>query len=198
MAASTTSKKGWKAQNRAWHKVTPPSGMAGVEVRIPDLTELIKNDAVPERLRAAALKAAAHPAGLRGVVTDELKKANDAQDGEEKRTDAELLDDESSALRKAIDDVVEIQKHLIVESARVYGVLLTMDDLNDPEFPAPDKEWLGGVMLREIDYDARGVRLGIEPLSSWERFRHFHDCDPDCSACAALQDALSSVDLGLV
>lgn len=192
MASKTSSAPGWKAQNRAWHKVTPPSGMAGLEVRIPALTELLRNDAVPDRLRAVALKATAHPAGLRGVMTDELKQAE-----EEKQSDEQVLDD-NSALRKAIDDVIEIQKYLVTENARVNGVPLTLDDLNDPEFPAPDAEWLGGVMLREVEYDAQGVRLGIEPLSTWERFRHFHDCGPDCVACAALQDALSTVDLGVL
>jgi hypothetical protein len=188
----TKTSNGWKAQGRAWHKVTPPSGMQGMELRIPALTELIRNEAVPERLRAIALKAAAHPASLRGVMADELRKAN-----EEEKTDGEVIADDS-ALKQAIDDVVEIQKRLIVDSVRVNGVHLTLEDLEDPEFPAPDAEWLGAVMLREADYDARGVRLGIEPLDAWARFRHFHDCGPSCGSCAALQDEFSTADLGLV
>jgi hypothetical protein len=188
----STKSTSWKDQRRAWHQVTPPSGMAGMELRIPALTELIRGDAVPDRLRAIALKAAAHPAGLRGVMSDELQKAE-----KEEQTDEQVLADES-ALRSAIVDVIAIQKLLVTQSVRVGGKLLTLEDLDDPDFPAPDAEWLGGVMLREIEYDARGVRLGIEPLSSWERFRHFHDCGADCSACAALQDELSTVDLGVV
>jgi hypothetical protein len=191
MSTSSRSKTpAWKKQSRAWHKVTPPSGMEDVELRIPALTELIRADAVPERLRSIALKAAAHPAGLRGVMAEQLQKSN-----ENKETDEEVLI-EDSELRQAVDDVVEIQKRLIVDSVKVAGELLTREDLEDPDFPAPDAEWFGSVMLREVDYDARGVRLGIEPLDHWARFRDFHDCGPDCSACTALQDAFSSVDLG--
>jgi hypothetical protein len=164
--------------------------MPGVEVRIPALTELIRNEAVPDRLRAIALKSAAHPEGLRGVVGDQLRAANEA-----KTPDEELVKDDS-ALLQAIDDVIEIQKRLIVESVRVDGELLTLEDLDDPDFPAPDAEFYGLVMLRETEYDARGVRLGIEPLDTWARFRDFHDCGPDCVSCTALQDEFSSVDLG--
>jgi hypothetical protein len=184
----TTSNPPWKQQARAWHQVTPPSGMDGMELRIPSLTVLIRNEAVPERLRAIALKSAAHPAALRGVMADELRAA-------EGQPDEEIVQDDS-ALKQAIEDVVDIQKRLIVESVRVGGTMLTLDDLDDPDFPAPDAEWLGGVMLREIDYDARGVRLGIEPLEAFSRFRHFHDCSEGCGACAALQDEFSSPDLG--
>lgn len=182
----------WKKQGRTWHKVTPPSGMTGMELRIPALTDLIRNEAVPERLRAIALRSAANPGGLRGVLAEQM-----AESKEKKETDGEQLGEESE-LRQAIDDVVEIQKRLIVDSVRVDGEMLTLADIEDAEFPAPDAEWLGGVMLREISYDARGVRLGIEPLDAWDRFRHFHECGPDCSACEALQDEFSSADLGRV
>lgn len=192
MTTTKTKTGSWRNQNRAWHKVTPPSGMEGVELRIPALTELIRNEAVPDRLRAIALKSAAHPAGLRGVMADTLKTAEDAGEPDEK-----LIDD-NSTLKQAIDDVIEIQKRLITESVRVNGELLTLEDLNDTDFPAPDAEWFAGVMLREVEYDAKGVRLGIEPLDAWARFRDFHDCGPGCGACAALQDEFSSVDLGVL
>lgn len=185
---SKTAAPSWKKQARTWHKVTPPSGMTGVELRIPSLTELIRDQAVPDRLRAIALKAAAHPAGMRGVMADQLAKDKD-------KADAEVIDD-GADLRQAIDDLAEMQKRLVTSAVRVDGDLLTLEDIEDPEFPQPDLEFYGGVMLREIDYDARGVRLGIEPLDAFGSFRRFHDCGPDCSACAALQDEFSSVDLG--
>lgn len=193
---TATTAKPWKQQKRAWHKATPPSGMEGVELRIPALTDLFRNEAVPQRLRALALKSAAHPAALRGVMADTLQLENAAEDAGEKTLEEAI--DESSELRQAIDDVVEIQKHLIVENVRIGGELLTLEDLDDPDFPAPDAEWLGSVMLREIDVDARGVRLGIEPLDRWASFRHFHDCPESCVSCQALQDEFSSVDLGVV
>lgn len=197
-AATKTTIPAWKQQKRGWHKVTPPSGMEGMELRIPALTELIRNEAVPDRLRAIALKSAAHPAGLRGVLAEELQRANGDPEAEPKvegQTDAEVLE-ENSKLQQAIGDVVAIQKRLVCESVRVGGEMLTIEDLEDPDFPAPDAEWLGAVMLREIEYDARGVRLGIAPLDAWEQFRHFHDCGADCAACSALQDEFSTVDLG--
>ena len=193
MTTKTKTTPNWKSQNRAWHQVTPPSGMTGMELRIPALTDLIRNEAVPERLRTIALKSAAHPAGLRGVMAQTLTDENQAE-AEGKPLEDALKD--NSELRQAVEDVVEIQKRLICECVRVGGEMLTLEDLDDPDFPAPDAEWLGSVMLREAEYDAKGVRLGIEPLESWARFRHFHDCGPDCGACAALQDEFSSVDLG--
>lgn len=191
--ATASKPKTWKAQNRGWHSVTPPSGMEEMELRIPGLTELIRNEAVPERLRAIALKAAAHPQGLRGVVADALTDEN-KQEAEGKSMEEAIKED--SELRQAVEDIVSIQKRLITQSVRVGGEMLTVQDLEDPDFPAPDAEWLGAVMLREIEYDARGVRLGIEPLDSWARFRDFHDCGPSCVSCRALQDEFSSVHLG--
>jgi hypothetical protein len=196
---SKTAGPKWKQQNRTWHPVTPPSGMSDVEVRIPSLTELIRAEGVPDRLRALALKAAAHPGGMRGVMAEELVDANKqiAEAEDQEKATADLVE-KDAGLRQALDDVVEIQKHLITQSVRVGGELLTIADLDDPDFPAPDAEWFGAVMLREESYDARGVRLGIEPLDAWGRFRDFHDCGPDCGACAALQDEFSSADLGVV
>jgi hypothetical protein len=188
MSTTTTgTSPSWK--NGTWHDVTGPAGTK-YELRIPALTELIRNEAVPERLRAIALKSAAHPAGIRGVVADQLDEANEA-----KTSDEDLVKDDSG-LKQAIDDLVGIQKALITESVKCDGKLLSLADVEDPDFPALDAEWLGGVMLREIEYDALGVRLGIAPLNAWARFRHFHDCGPDCGGCASLQDELSTVDLG--
>lgn len=201
---SGTSSRGkqpaWKRQNRAWHAVTPPSGMTDMKLRVPSLSDLIANEAVPERLRAIALKSAAHPAGLRGVIADTLAAQNEAEAKPEGDPEKKTLEDalQNEDLKQAIEDVVEIQKRLIVGNVSVGGELLTDEDLDDPEFPSVDAEWLGGVMLRELDVDARGVRLGIEPLDRWARFRDFHECTPDCSACQALQDEFSSVDLGRV
>lgn len=195
MSGTTTKSKqpAWKKQNRAWHSATPPSGMTGLKLRIPSMSDLMADEAIPERLRAIALKTVGHPNGLRGVVTDSLKEQNDAEDKGEKTLEDALQNEE---LKQAIEDVVEIQKRLIVGNVTVDGEPLTLEDLEDPDFPTIDAEWLGGVMLREIDFDAKGVRLGIEPLDRWAQFRHFHDCDPNCSACSALQDFFSSVDLG--
>lgn len=188
--------KTWKQQNRAWHKVTPPSGMEDCELRIPSISDLIRNEAVPERLRAIALKSAAHPAGLRGVMAQALDDQNEAENKGEKTLEESLA--ESSELKQAIEDVVDIQKRLVVENVKIGGEFLTLEDLDDPDFPTSDAEWLAGVMLREVEFDAKGVRLGIEPLERWARFRHFHDCAEDCGACQALQDEFSSVDLGRV
>jgi hypothetical protein len=45
--------------------------------------------------------------------------------------------------------------------------------------------------------DARGVRIGVEPLDRWASFREAHGCpDQDCPGCAQLVRELSSVDVG--
>lgn len=194
--ATASSTPAWKKQKRAWHKVTPPSGMTDMELRIPALSDLIRNEAVPERLRSIALKSAAHPAGFRGVMAQQLDDQNEAEEKGEKTLEDAIA--ENSELKQAIDDVTDITKRLVAENVKVGGEFLTLEDLDDPEFPTVDAEWLAGVMLRDIEFDAKGVRLGIEPLERWARFRHFHDCAEDCGACAALQDEFSTVDLGRV
>lgn len=189
MAASARKKSpAWK--RGTWHTVTGDSGCV-YELRIPSIPDLIKDEAVPERLRAIALRSAAHPRGLKGVVHDEL-----AESKEKNESDAEVLDPES-ALAKALSDVEEIQKRLITHNVKCEGEFLTLEDLDDEDFPEPDAEMLAGMCCREVVRDAKGVRIGIAPLEEWDTFRHFHDCPPGCGACAALQDAFSTADLGI-
>lgn len=184
MPAGTKSKppttSAWGA--RVWHDVTLPSGMV-VQLRIPGLTELVKANGVPDHLRALALASAANPNGVRGEIA---KAIGD--------TEAETVEREK-ATRQAIDDLADMTKHLILACVR--EPVVTAEELDTPGLiPEPDKELLGAIMLRETSYDAKGVKLGVEPLDIWERFRHHHECPADCESCTTLQDEFSTADLG--
>jgi hypothetical protein len=179
----------WKG--RTWHKpVTLPSGVE-VAVRIPSLAALIKEEGLPDRLRALVIKASAHPGGLQGVTREDYMQ-----------TEEKPAEERQDLLAAAVSDLADLQQRLVLENVRTLdGETLTAEDLDG--VPEPDKEWLGLIMLRQIAYDAKGVRLGVEPLDSWERFRHWHGCGDEhgsagCSACASLQDEFSTADLGHV
>jgi len=51
-----------------------------------------------------------------------------------------------------------------------------------------------------VGTDARGVRIGVEPLQRFARFHHFHGLPEDgaCDGCARFVAEFSSVDVGVV
>lgn len=175
MTASTTSKSSasslaaWK-KARA-HECTCPSGTV-VQIRFPSMTDLIKRDAIPDHLRETALSDMA-----RELAAD--------------------MSGEESLPKLSTEDVVAIQElHEWLVTETVVEPKLTIDDL--PELPQEDLEMLTAIASRRRDIDARGIRLGVEPLSRWESFRHFHECDADCEACQSCRNAFSAAGVELV
>lgn len=156
------------------HEITLPSG-AVVKVRIPDLSLLIAGDAVPESLRGIALEQ------LMGAVVAMKLDAGENVDQPKVSLD-----------REKIGQLADL--HFFLISAMLVEPEITVDQLVSPNTrpPNPDLEMLAELALRERDTDARGVVLGVMPLQRLERFRHFHQCDPGCAACEALQAELST------
>jgi hypothetical protein len=187
-----SAKQAWRS--RQWHRVALPSGEE-VELRIPALAELVKDEAVPENLRAKVLRAAAHPGGLLGVLREEVGEID-----ERVKAGGATPEERDEALADSIQTLAEIQKRLVLRNVRMLdGETLTEDDLVEGEgIPEPDKELLGLLVLRQAGYDARGRRLGIEPLDAWESFRSHHKCPTPCPACEAFQRELSTSDVGAV
>lgn len=162
--AAVTSKSAWQKLTK--HHVTCPSG-AVVRIRIPNLASLVAMDAVPEQLKGAA---------LREIAQELVGSLQAVADGG--ASEVKLSEEDVKAL-------YELNEWMLCWS--LIEPEITPADL--PELPEEDLEMLVQIVSRERDVDARGVRLGVEPLSRLERFRHHHECPPGCEACeAALRD----------
>lgn len=167
-----TSKKDWTALRV--HTLTLPSG-AVVRAMIPDLSLLIAADAVPDSLRGIAMEE------LMGDIVAMRIEAGTDQNKPEVTLDKEKLS-------KLADLHYWLVAEMLVEPK------VTVEELRDPETrpPNPDLEMLTAIATRERDEDAAGRTLGVMPLSKVARFRHFHECGPDCEACQALSRDLST------
>jgi len=159
----------------AFHVITCPSG-ARVKVRIPDMSMLMAGDALPEHLRVIAYKMATDDIGV-------LLKEKEGADG---NGSAPELDPE------------------ILKAATELGEWLVLQTVVEPELtpeqvsalPTEDKEMLVSIAKRERDRDAFGVRLGVDPLSRWDTFRHEHECPEGCPACERARQVFSTAELG--
>jgi len=178
----TDAKQGWA--RRAVHHITLPSGME-VDVRIPDMGALVAADAVPDHLRGAVLKRLADD--INTFVDDQAETSPGSR-----HTSVEELE---QAMKTGAEINDWIVTYMLVEPR------LTMDDMrpdSENRPPEEDLELLVKIAQRERDTDARGVRLGVEPLNRMERFRHHHGCPEDCASCRAWADDVSTRGLGNV
>lgn len=171
-----SSAENWKA--RGTYRCALPSGVE-VVIRYPDLTMLLLNDAIPERLQAIALKqvygdeddfAPAATADPPPAPTPEATAEKRARQMEETKQMAALLD--------------ELIVAMLVEPK------LEITDI--PELPPEDRATLIAIAQREQIVDALGRSLGVAPIQRLDRFRRLHDCAPGCPACEALRLELSS------
>jgi len=106
----------------------------------------------------------------------------------------ELPDNAGEEAYAELQKVVQLLDFLILEM--VVEPKLTQDDVD--LLPGEDRELLIEIAQRERDTDAVGRRLGVEPLSRWETFRHRHHCAEDCDGCQAVLSDFSTVDVGAV
>lgn len=152
------------------HTVTCPSG-AQVRVRIPNLPQLIKHDAVPESLRAAAIKEVSSegvPAMLRqGLSEDEVKALYDLYE----HLVIEMVVEPKLKGMTFGPDPENPEKSIVIDRGDI------------PSLPQEDVEMLVNIATRQQDTDALGVRLGVEPLNRWAQFREEHECPPGCEGC---------------
>lgn len=156
MSAATKNESAPKpiASKAAWaklalHTIQLPSG-AWVKIRIPDLTVLLLGNAVPERLRGAAIAQ---------VFEDIAKHVTPPAEGEAGPDD--------EARMESLRDLNEVQRWLVLQM--VQEPSLADGDLDD--VPADDLGMLTLIAIRERNTDARGVTIGVDPLSRWDAFR---------------------------
>ncbi len=157
----------WK--QKAVHTITLPSGMR-VKIRIPNLTALIQNDVIPERLRAVAVQEALNPGAPLVAPAPQAEQPAEQMGGD------------------TVKQLYELYEFLVCEM--VVEPTITKDDLD--ELPQLDLDMLTQFALRERDMDAAGIRLGIEPISRWEVFRQAHNCPDDCASCERALDGLGT------
>lgn len=160
--------KEWAA--KAVHHITLESGME-VDVRLPDLAILIEGDALPERLRTVAAQIWSE--GAAQLVS------GGGEDGSPPGLDLENVK-ALSGLRRALAAMC------LVDPA------LSADELLSSGIPAEDIDLLAAIAMRERDTDARGVKLGVMPLSRFDTFREEHGCPEDCPSCQAVTGRFST------
>jgi hypothetical protein len=168
----------------ALHRV---HGYAGrYVIRFVDLEALIANDALPERLMAIALRE------VLGSNEDARKLAEQIRAGE--------LDE----AKQVVKDLVELQRHLTVES--IVAPQITLEDVESGLIDPRDFELLRQIAMRERNTDAKGVFLGVVPLDVFTTFLELHELAGGdswaeghpaglveaCPACQAFERALST------
>jgi hypothetical protein len=136
-----------------FHRVNGYSGR--YVIRFVDLEALIANEALPERLLAIALRE------VLGSHEDARQLAKQIRDGD--------LDEP----KQIVKELVELQRHLTVES--VIAPEITLDDVDEGRIDARDFELLRQIAMRERNTDAKGVFLGVVPLDVFTTFREVHE-----------------------
>jgi hypothetical protein len=148
------------------HTVYMPSGVK-VRVRLPDLEAMIREDALPDTLRAAAVRELEG-----GLQPDTAKPEGETWD--------------------LVKEVLALYEHV----AHSMLVEPTTTPEQFKRLPAEDRQMLREIAMRQRGTDARGVVLGVEPLSRWETFRIAHQCPESCPACDQVLAEFSTVGSG--
>lgn len=185
---SNGSLSSWRS--RSLHTVGLPSGQI-VKIRVPGIATLIENGEIPEDLIDIALEELTEDGGATAAIAKEVQ---DPQVGRE-RVLARLA--ELGSLQRSLvrASVVEIQE----ADGSFVPVELSEADVGPDGLPEDDLAMVAEIVQRVRGYDARGVRIGVEPLDRWAAFHREHGLDPeDCEHCQRLSRELSSIDVGAV
>lgn len=168
---------GWK--QRGLHTVTCPSGQR-LRIRIPGIATLLEHGDLPGDLVSVALSEIEHERGAAGALADSM-----------------TADEPVDAKLERVARFASFQRHLVKHAvAQVetgggwHNVELSDDDVS--ELPEDDLAMVAEIVQRLRVFDARGVRIGVEPLDRWAAFREVHGCGEDCESCQALVQSLSS------
>lgn len=189
-SAASPSLAAWQA--RATHEITLPSGQR-VRIRIPGIATLLEHGDLPDDLVELALLELTTDGGATAALAADLAAAS-----------------ENGAREKALERIAHygaFQKALVCKAlcavqtagGAFEDVTLTPDTLDALGLPEDDLAMVAELVQRLRAHDARGVRIGVEPIDRWAAFREAHSCsDSNCEGCAKLVDALSTADVGSV
>jgi hypothetical protein len=167
--------------------VTCPSGQR-LKIRIPGIATLLEHGDLPDDLLDIALLELAHADGAAGALASQVQQADTPE------AQAEALE--------RLQAFGRFQRELVC--AAVVGlegelgwtdITLTLADLD--VLPEDDLAMVAEIVQRLRATDARGVRIGVEPLDRWAMFREAHGCPGEgCEGCQKIVDVFSSSDVG--
>lgn len=165
------------------HTVTGPSG-ATFRIRIPGIAGMLERAELPTHLVGIALLDISHRDGAAAALRELV--------------DDVMSDDGRDKLLGEVKKLGEYQRRLV--AAALVEPELTYDEVASGDYPEDDLSMVAEIVQRQRGHDARGVRIGVEPLDRWATFHLEHGLgDPDeCEQCARTVAALSSVHVGAV
>lgn len=170
-------------RQKAVHTVTTPSG-AVLHIRVPGIATLLENGDLPDHLIGLALLDIQHPKGAASALREMLD---------------ELVDEDRHAKVVAeIRKFGEYQRRIV--AAALIEPKLSYEEIAAGDLPEGDLAMVADIVQRLAGTDARGVRIGVEPLDKWARFHQLHGLpeDGECDGCARIVVELSSVDVGVL
>jgi hypothetical protein len=181
-AASPHSLTGW--QQRAVHRIQLPSGQ-WVKIRIPGIATIVQHGDLPDELIELALAELTRGVGGSNELTAERVAATEDREAKLQR------------IRELGVFQMHIVAAMLVEPALTYAEV--EEAVTAGSLPEDDLFVISEIGLRARATDARGVRIGVEPLDRWAMFREAHGCaDEDCEGCTKLIRLFSTSDLDAV
>lgn len=168
-------------RQKALHTVTGPSG-ATVKIRVPGIGTLLQQGDLPHHLVSIALLDISHREGAAAALREMM--------------DDVLDEGRREKLLEEVRRLGEYQRHLV--SAALVEPELSYEEIASGEFPEDDLAMIAEIVQRLRAFDARGVRIGVEPLDRWAAFHREHGLDDEarCEHCHRLVAAFSSIDVG--
>ena len=184
---------GW--QSRAVHRITLPSGEK-VRIRIPGIATMLEHGHLPDDLFEIAFAEVVDTVSVQGaegpaVIPGSVQWVGKAEGNEQKM--------------ERLQAYGRFQRHLV--AAALVEPTMTFEQVTEAtisgSLPEDDLSMISEIVQRIRFRDARGVRLGVEPLERWAAFRETHTgiaCtgNEDCPACQSLLDLFSTLDVGEV
>lgn len=168
-------------RQKAVHTVTGPSG-AVLKIRIPGIGTLLEHGDLPMHLVSVALLDISHRDGAAAALREALD---------------DVLDD--TKRERALEEVRklgEYQRRIV--AAALVEPALTYEEIASGDYPEDDLAMVAEIVQRLRAFDARGVRIGVEPLDRWATFHTEHGLGaPDgCEHCVRVVEQLSSSHVG--
>ena len=188
---SSASLSAWQA--RSVHQLTLPSGQV-VRIRIPGISTLLEHGDLPDHLFDIAFAELTDTITIQGI--DGLNLIPGSIQWVAK------ADSKENRLER-VRAYGEFLRHLV--AAALVEPELTFDQVTEAvmeaTLPEDDLSMISEIVQRLRFRDARGVRIGVEPLDRWASFREGHrgiSCtgDEDCDGCRKVIDQFSSIDVG--
>jgi len=195
----------WQTLNL--HVVTCPSGQR-LKIRIPGIAGLLERGELPDELVELALLELTAEGGATGELARELSAASaDVDDAERQAKAVERIRRYGLLQRHlavAAIEYVELdfdhapagtKADVVDEHGAWQRVELTIEDTYT-DIPEDDLAMVAEIAQRLRARDARGVRIGVEPLDRWAAFRDLHECGEDCPGCQGIVELFSTADVG--